>query len=211
VKLYSFSRSSAAYRVRIALALKGLAYDYVGVDLPKGGQYSPEYAAVNPQSLVPVLEDEGVLLSQSLAIIEYLEETHPEPPLLPSASIERSRVRSLALAIACEIHPLNNLRVLNYLTGTLGISEAQKRDWYAHWIKIGFEALEQRLSTEPYTGRFCHGDRPGFADCVLVPQVANANRFHVDLTPFATIRRINDACLELEPFQKAAPRSQPDA
>jgi maleylacetoacetate isomerase len=211
VKLYNYFRSSAAYRVRIALALKGLSYDYVSVHLAKGEQYSPEFTAINPQSLVPVLEDDGHLLYQSLAIMQYLDETHPNPPLLPADPFERNRVRSLALIIACEIHPLNNPRVLNYLTGKFGISEEQKLEWYHHWVKTGFTALEKRLADERGSGRFCHGDTPGFADCVLVPQVANAKRFKVDLGPFPTILRINDECLALEAFQKAAPERQPDA
>ena len=211
MKLYGFSRSSAAYRVRIALGLKGLNYDYVSIHRAKGEQYNPEYGSVNPQNLVPVLEDEGNLLYQSLAIIQYLEETHPEPRLIPVAPLERNRVRSLALIVACEIHPLNNTRVLNYLTGSLGLTEDQKREWYHHWVKTGFTALEKRLATEPWTGRFCHGDTPGFADISLVPQVANANRFKVDLTAFPTIVRINAECLKLEAFKKAAPENQPDA
>jgi maleylacetoacetate isomerase/maleylpyruvate isomerase len=211
VKLYNYFRSSAAYRVRIALALKGLSYDYVSVHLAKGEQYSPEFMAINPQSLVPVLEEEGHLLYQSLAIMQYLDETHPAPPLLPADPFERNRVRSLALIIACEIHPLNNPRVLNYLTGKFGVSEEQKLEWYHHWVKTGFTALEKRLADEKGTGRFCHGDTPGFADCVLVPQVANARRFKVDLGAFPTILRINDECLEVEAFQKAAPERQPDA
>jgi maleylacetoacetate isomerase/maleylpyruvate isomerase len=211
MKLYNYFRSSAAYRVRIALALKGLRYDYLSVHLAKGEQYSPEFTAINPQSLVPVLEEEGHRLYQSLAIMEYLDETHPNPPLLPSDPIERNRVRSLALIIACEIHPLNNPRVLNYLTGKFGISEEQKLEWYHHWVKTGFTALERRLAGENDTGRLCHGDTPGFADCVLVPQVANAKRFKVDLNAFPTILRINDECLKLTAFQQAAPERQPDA
>jgi len=211
MKLYNYFRSSAAYRVRIALALKGLSYDYVSVHLAKGEHHLPEFTAINPQSLVPVLEEEGHLLYQSLAIMQYLDETHPNPPLLPADPLERSRVRSLALIIACEIHPLNNPRVLNYLTGKFAISEDQKLEWYHHWVKTGFAALEKRLADEKDTGRFCHGDAPGFADCVLVPQVANAKRFKVDLDAFPTIMRINDACLELDTFQKAAPERQPDA
>jgi len=211
VKLYNFFRSSAAYRVRIALALKGLTYDYVPVHLAKGEQYSPAFSAVNPQNLVPVLEEDGTRLYQSLAIMEYLDETHPSPPLLPKAPLERGRVRSLALIVACEIHPLNNPRVLNYLNGKFSISEEQKLEWYHHWVKTGFTALEQRLAGDKQTGRYCHGDAPGLADCVLVPQVANAKRFKVDLGAFPTIVRINDACLQLEPFQRAAPDKQPDA
>ena len=211
MKLYNYFRSSAAYRVRIALALKGLSYDYVSVHLAKGEQYSPEFTAINPQSLVPVLGEEGHLLYQSLAIMQYLDETHPDPPLLPANPFERNRVRSLALIIACEIHPLNNPRVLNYLTGKFAISEEQKLEWYHHWVKTGFTALEKRLTDEQGTGRFCHGDTPGFADCVLVPQVANAKRFKVDLGAFPTILRIDGECLKLEAFQQAAPERQPDA
>jgi maleylacetoacetate isomerase len=211
VKLYGYFRSSAAYRVRIALALKKLSVETAFVHLMKGEQYSPEYTRINPQNLVPVLEDEGTLLHQSLAIMQYLDERHPDPPLLPADALGRARARSLALLIACEIHPLNNPRVLNYLTGKLGISEDQKLEWYHHWVITGFTALETRLATEPGTGRFCHGDTPGFADCVLVPQVANARRFKVDLTPFPTICRIDAVCRELEPFKQAAPENQPDA
>jgi maleylacetoacetate isomerase len=212
VKLYNYYRSSAAYRVRIALALKGLSYDYISIHLMKGEQYKPEYAAINPQNLVPVLEDDaGQRMYQSLAIMEYLDEAYPQPPLLPRAPVERARVRSLALLIACEIHPLNNPRVLSYLTGNFGISEDQKLGWYHHWVKTGFVALEKRLAGESGTGRYCHGDTPGFADCALVPQVANAVRFKVDLSGFPTIVRINEECLKLDAFQKAAPQNQPDA
>jgi maleylpyruvate isomerase len=211
LKLYGYFRSSAAYRVRIALALKGLPVETVFVHLMKGEQYSPEYTRINPQNLVPVLEDEGARLYQSLAIMEYLEERHPHPPLLPVDAAGRARVRSLALLIACEIHPLNNPRVLNYLTGKLGVSEDQKLEWYRHWVTMGFTPLETRLAQEAGTGRFCQGDTPGFADCVLVPQVANARRFKVDLEAFPTIGRIDAACRELEAFKQAAPENQPDA
>ena len=211
MKLYGYYRSSAAYRVRIALALKGLSYDLTSVHLMKGEQYGPEFSAISPQNLVPVVEDEGQLLYQSLAIMQYLDEKWPEPPLLPKDRYARNRVRSLALIIACEIHPLNNPRVLNYLTGKFGISEEQKMEWYHHWVKTGFTALEKRLATEPHTGRFCHGDTPGFADCVMVPQMANATRFKVDLSAFPTICRINDECLQLDAFRNAAPENQPDA
>jgi maleylacetoacetate isomerase len=211
MKLYTYFRSSAAYRVRIALALKGLAYDAVRVHLMKGEQYGAEYSAINPQNLVPVLEDEGQRVYQSLAILQYIDETWPQPPLQPADRFGRARVRSLALLIACEIHPLNNPRVLNYLTGKLGVSEEQKLEWYHHWIKTGFSALEKRLAGESQTGRYCHGEVPGLADCALVPQMANALRFKVDLAEFPAIRRINAACLELEAFQKAAPENQPDA
>lgn len=211
MKLYSYFRSSAAYRVRIALALKGLDYDYVSVQIAKGRQFDAAFAALNAQNLVPVLEDEHKLLYQSLAIIQYLDETYPEPRILPTDRFERNRVRSLALIVACEIHPLNNLRVLKYLTDVLKVSEEQKNAWYHHWVTTGFTALEHRLATEPQTGRFCHGDKPGFADISLVPQVANARRFKVDLAAFPTIVRIDAACNEIEAFRKAAPGVQPDA
>jgi len=211
MKLYGYFRSSASYRVRIALNMKGLDYDQVSVHLAKGKQYDREFSAISPQNLVPVLEDDGQLLYQSLAIIQYLEEKFPEPRLLPKDSPGRNRVRSLALISACEIHPLNNTRVLAYLTDTLKLTEEQKNAWYRHWVTVGFTALEKRLATEKETGKFCHGDTPGFADITLVPQVANANRFKVDLTLFPNIRRINDECLKLEPFRKAMPQNQPDA
>ena len=211
MKLYGYFRSSASYRVRIALNMKGLDYDQVSVHLAKGKQYDREFSAISPQNLVPVLEHDGQLLYQSLAIIQYLEEKFPEPRLLPKDSPGRNRVRSLALISACEIHPLNNTRVLAYLTDTLKLTDEQKNAWYRHWVTVGFTALEKRLATEKETGKFCHGDAPGFADIVLVPQVANANRFKVDLTPFPSIRRINDECLKLEPFRKAMPQNQPDA
>ena len=211
MKLYGFFRSSASYRVRIALNLKGLDFEQASVRLASGEQYQPAFSAVSPQNLVPVLEIDGLRLYQSPAIIEYLDEVFPEPPLLPKDPADRNRVRSLALISACEIHPLNNTRVLNYLSETLNLTEEQKTGWYHHWITIGFGALEKRLATEKETGTYCHGDAPGFADICLVPQVANAKRFKVDLTAFPTILRINDNCLALEPFKKAMPANQPDA
>ena len=211
MKLYGYFRSSASYRVRIALNMKGLDYEQVSVHLAKGRQYDREFSAISPQNLVPVLEHDGQLLYQSVAIIEYLEEKFPEPRLLPKDSAGRNRARSLALISACEIHPLNNTRVLAYLSDTLRMTDDQKNAWYRHWVTVGFTALEKRLATEKETGKFCHGDTPGFADITLVPQVANANRFKVDMTPFPTIRRINDECLRLEPFRKAMPANQPDA
>ena len=211
MKLYSYYRSSAAYRVRIALAIKGIDYEYVPVHIDKGQQFEAAFAAINSQGLVPVLEDGGNLIYQSLAIIQYLDETHPVPRIIPADPVERNRVRSLALIIACEIHPLNNLRVLEYLTDTLKVTDEQKTAWYHHWVTTGFQALEARLANDPRTGRYCHGDTPGFADISLVPQVANARRFGVDLAPFPTIVRIADACNELEVFRKAAPEAQPDA
>ncbi|HXF16614.1 MAG TPA: maleylacetoacetate isomerase [Burkholderiales bacterium] len=211
MKLYGYFRSSASYRVRIALAMKGLDYEQASIHLAKGRQYATEFSAVSPQNLVPVLEHDSQKFYQSLAIIEYLDEKFPNPPLLPADTSARSRVRSLALITACEIHPLNNTRVLAYLTETLRVSDEQKNLWYSHWVTLGFSALEKRLATEKQTGRFCHGDMPGLADIVLVPQVANANRFKVNLDGFPTIRRINEHCLALEPFKKAMPQNQPDA
>jgi len=209
--LHDYWRSSAAFRVRIALALKGIEPGRRTVHLRKGEQRAPGYLAKNPQGLVPMLEDGALALTQSLAIIEYLEETHPLPPLLPAAPAERAWVRAVALAVACDIHPLNNLRVLNYLTGTLGVTEVQRDGWYRYWIDLGFEALERRLSTERATGRYCHGDAPTLADVCLVPQVANARRFNVDVAPYPTIVRIDAACNELAAFADAAPSKQPDA
>lgn len=211
LKLYGYFRSSASYRVRIALNLKGLGYEQVSIHLARGKQYEPEFAAISPQNLVPVLEHDGKRLYQSLAIIDYLDEKFPPPPLLPKEPLARNRVRSLALISACEIHPLNNTRVLAYLGDTLKLTEEQKNAWYRHWVTTGFSALERRLSTEEETGKFCHGDAPGFADIVLVPQVANAVRYKVDLEPFPVIRRINENCLALEAFRKAMPQNQPDA
>ena len=210
LKLYGYFRSSASYRVRIALAMKGLDYEQASIHLAKGRQYTPEFSGLSPQNLVPVLDHDGQRFYQSLAIIEYLDEKFPNPPFVPADASARSRVRSLALLIACEIHPLNNTRVLAYLTETLKISDEQKNTWYSHWVTLGFTALERRLATEKQTGRFCHGNSPGLADIALVPQVANANRFKVNLEAFPTIRRINEQCLGLEPFKKAMPQNQPD-
>ena len=213
MRLYDYFRSSAAYRVRIALNLKGVAPDErTFVHLRMGGQRAQDYLALNPQGLVPALAlDDGAVLTQSLAIVEYLDETHPQPPLLPADAEGRARVRSIALAIACEIHPLNNLRVLNYLIGTLGVSREQKDGWYRYWIDVGFEALEKSLSRDPVTGRFCHGDAPTLADVCLVPQLANARRFSIDLSPYPTLVRIESECNALPAFANAAPAKQPDA
>jgi maleylacetoacetate isomerase len=213
VKLYDYFRSSAAYRVRIALNLKGVVPDErTFVHLRMGSQRAQDYLALNPQGLVPALAlDDGEVLTQSLAIIEYLDETHPEPPLLPVAPPARARVRGIALAIACEIHPLNNLRVLNYLIGTLGVAREQKDGWYKYWVDVGFEALEKKLSQERETGVFCHGNAPTLADVCLVPQIANARRFNIDLSPYPTLTRIEAACLALPAFAGAAPERQPDA
>ncbi|MDP2368699.1 maleylacetoacetate isomerase [Rhodoferax sp.] len=214
LQLYSYFRSSASYRVRIALELKGLPYTYVPVHLLKdgGAQHSPDYQALNPTELVPTLvDDDGHALGQSLAIMEYLDETQPEPALLPPDALGRARVRALAQTVACEIHPLNNLRVLQYLERDLKVTEAAKADWYRHWITLGFTALERMLANNLATGRFCHGDTAGLADCCLIPQIANSRRFATPLDAFPTIRRIEEACLALPAFQRAAPQVQPDA
>lgn len=211
--LHSYFRSSAAYRVRIALNLKGLPYTYAAVHLLKDGgqQHSADYQRVNPAQLVPTLIDSGHAVGQSLAIMEYLDETHPEPALMPRDPLGRARVRALALCVACEIHPLNNLRVLQYLDAKLKVEESDKSDWYRHWITLGFTAIEAMLANDPATGVFCHGDTPGLADCCLIPQIANSRRFDTPLEAFPTIRRIEQACLTLEAFANAAPQQQPDA
>jgi maleylacetoacetate isomerase len=212
MKLYGYFRSSAAYRVRIALNLKGLAPERAHVHLRRGAQRADDYLAVNPQGLVPALvTDDGDVLTQSLAIIEWLDETHPQPPLLPAGAAGRARVRSLALAVACDIHPLNNLRVLNYLTGTLGATDAQRDGWYRYWCDVGLEALETRLAREAATGVFCHGGTPTLADICLVPQLANARRVNLDLAPYPTLLRIEAACNALPAFAAAVPARQPDA
>jgi maleylpyruvate isomerase len=213
MRLYDYFRSSAAYRVRIALNLKGVVPDErTYVHLRMGNQRAQDYLALNPQGLVPALAlDDGRVLTQSLAIVEYLDETHPEPPLLPSDAEGRARVRGIALQIACDIHPLDNLRVLNYLIGTLGVSREQKDGWYRYWIDVGFEALEKSLARDVATGRFCHGDAPTLADVCLVPQMANARRFSIDLSPYPTLRSIEAACNALPAFADAAPAKQPDA
>jgi maleylacetoacetate isomerase len=217
MKLYSYFRSSASYRVRIALNLKGLAYDVVPVHLLKDGgeQFSQDYRKLSADALVPALIDDSVndaaVLTQSLAIIEYLDETHPEPMLLPATSIDRAYVRSIALSIACEIHPLNNLRVLRYLVRELKVSEDDKNKWYRHWCEQGLSALELTLANDSRAGKFCYGDMPTLADCCLIPQIANAQRLNCDLSNMPTIMRINAECLKLEAFASASPARQPDA
>jgi maleylacetoacetate isomerase len=213
MKLYDYFHSSAAYRVRIALNLKGVAPDERSfVHLRRGDQRSEDYLALNGQGLVPALVlDDHRVLTQSLAIIEYLDETVREPPLLPADAIARARVRAIALAIACEIHPLDNLRVLKYLIDTLGISDAGKNGWYRHWIEVGFAALERQLGAEGETGTYCHGESPTLADICLVPQLANARRFNNCLDAYPTLTRIEAACNALPAFAQAAPAKQPDA
>jgi maleylpyruvate isomerase len=213
VKLYSYFRSSASYRVRIALNLKGRRYDYQSVHLSRAGgeQFTPEFRGVNPQSLVPVLEDGGQRFTQSLAIIEYLEDKYPEPPLLPSDPAARARARALALTIACDIHPLNNLRVLSYLTRELGASEEARVRWYREWVARGLQALEAQIASDPDAGLFCHGNSPGLADCCLVPQLFNARRFQCDLSGYPTLLAIEQRCDAIPAFRDAAPERQPDA
>lgn len=211
--LYGYWRSSSAYRVRIALNLKGLRYGQESVHLVRDGgeQHSPEYRRLNPFGMVPTLVHGERVIVESLAICEYLEELYPEVPLLPKAPSERARVRALALGIACAIQPLNNLGVLRYLKTEFDAREEAVNAWYRHWIERGFSAIEHGLAREKSTGRFCHGDTPGLADCFLVPQVYNAERFDCDLGPYPTIREIAAHCREREEFIAAAPENQPDA
>ena len=210
MKLHGYFRSSAAFRLRIALNLKKLDYDQAFIHLLRGDQQAPEFLRINPQGLVPALEVDGHTLIQSLPIIEYLDETHPEPPLLPPDAAGRARVRGLAAIIACDIHPLNNLRVLRYLHRTLGHDEDAIGAWYNHWIAAGFTAFEQLLAGHPQTGTFCHGESPGLADITLVPQVVNAERYRLDLAPYPTITRIFRSCIQLDAFAAAHPGRQPD-
>jgi len=211
--LYGYWRSSAAYRVRIALNLKGLAYESHAVHLVNNGgeQHAPDYQALNPQELVPCLVDEGRVLTQSMAIVEYLDETHPTPPLLPADPAGRARVRALAQVVGCDVHPLGNLRVLQYLANGMGLDESAKGVWSRHWIGEGLRALEAMLSGHVATGRFSHGDAPTLADICLVPQIYNAIRWKLSLDDYPTIQRVYDACQALEAFQRAAPEAQPDA
>ena len=213
IKLYNYFRSSASYRVRIALNLKGLPYEYLSVHLLKDGgqQLAPSFRALNPESLVPVLDDDGEVLTQSLAIIEYLEETRPDPPLLPRHASERAYVRGIALAIACEIHPLNNLRVLRYLVKTLGASEEQKNAWYRHWVGQGLASIEARLLAERRSGRYALGDAVTLAEVFIVPQIFNAQRMDCNLDAVPTVMRIFDNCMQLPAFVDAQPSAQPDA
>ena len=210
MKLYTYFRSSAAFRVRIALNLKGLAYQPVFVHLAKGEHRAAPYGKVNPQALLPTLElDDGTRISQSLAIIEYLDETHPVKPLIPKDALAKARVRSLSYLIASEIHPLNNLRVLQHLKRALGQNEDQVNTWYRHWIADGLAKLEAELGSN--SGKFCHGDTPTMADCCLAPQIFNAKRYQSDLAPYPQTMRVFEACMQLEAFDRAQPSKQPDA
>ena len=208
--LHNYFRSSASYRVRIALALKGLDWEYRAVHLVKNEHLAEGFAALSPSRLVPTLEDNGALLTQSLAIIEYLEETHPEPPLLPRDALGRARVRSIALDIACEIHPLNNLRVLRYLVKDFALSEEDKNRWYRHWVETGLETVERQLA-DPRSGRFCHGDTPTLADITLVPQIFNAQRLSCRLDHVPEVMRVFEACMQHEAFESTRPEKCPDA
>ena len=213
LKLFSYWRSSAAYRVRIGLNLKGLAYETEPVHLLRDGgeQHGAAFREANPQGLVPVLQHGQRMLRQSVAILEYLDETWPDHPLLPAVARDRQRVRAIAQMIACDIHPLNNLRVLQFFENTWNVPQAEREAWVRHWVKEGFDALEDTLCDNPSTGAFCDGDVPTMADCCLVPQVYNAERFGVDMAPYRTIRRITKECLALDEFDAARPENQPDA
>lgn len=209
MKLYNYFRSSASYRVRIALALKGLEYDYIAVHLPRREHLDDAYASMAASRLVPLLQDGDAVLMQSLAIIEYLDETHPQPPLLPADALGRARVRAIAQDIACEIHPLNNLRVLRYLTHDLKLSEDDKNRWYRHWVESGLESVERQLVARP--SRYCHGDAPTLADITLVPQIFNAQRFECRTDHVPQVMRVFEACMQLEAFSKTQPSACPDA
>ena len=210
MKLYGFSRSSAAFRVRIALNLKGIAWEHINISLPDGDQFGSDYTRVNPQGRGPTLIDGDNKLIQSMAILEYLDETHPEPAFLPAEPVARARVRGLADIIACDIHPLNNLAVLKFLGKEMGADkDAVNVTWYQHWIYEGFNALETMLSGDSATGTFAHGDAPGLVDICIVPQVFNAQRYECELGPYPTITRIFDACMKLDAFDSAQPSKQP--
>ena len=210
MKLFGYARSSAAFRVRIALNLKNIDHANEYLNLRENAQTAPSYLSINPQGLVPALVDGEAVLTQSLAIMEYLDETRPEPPLMPSTPVERARVRALAQAVACDLHPLNNLRVLTYLTADLGLSEDDKLRWYRHWIAKGLSALEALLDDHPATGRFCHGKSPTIADVCLVPQIFNAKRFDCPLEAYPVVMRIFDTCMDMPAFDQAQPSKQPD-
>ena len=210
MKLYNYFRSSASFRVRIALALKGLPYDYVPVNLLKGEQHADAFTAISPTALVPSLvTDEGLALGQSMAIIEYLDEVHPAPPLLPGSPFDRARVRALAQTIACEIHPLNNLRVLQYLSRELKVDEEQRNNWYRHWVRLGLEAYERELALLP-AGTYSFGNTPTLADCLLVPQIFNARRLDTDLSGLPRTMATFEACMALPAFLQTQPSACPD-
>jgi maleylpyruvate isomerase len=211
MQLYSFFRSGTSHRLRIALNLKGLATEYVAVDLRTEAHQSAEYKALNPQGLVPTLVKDGKVMTQSPAIIEWLEETHPTPALLPTTPDDRAHVRALAAMVACDIHPINNRRILEYLRHTLKTDEAAINTWCGHWITQGFDAYEALLAADPQRAGFSFGDRPGLADVYLVPQVESARRFKLDMARWPLITAVDAACMALEAFQKAAPAQQPDA
>ena len=211
MKLYTFFRSSASFRVRIALNVKGIPYEHAGVSLAKGEHLHDAYKAVNAQALVPTLEDGGRLLSQSLAIIEYLDEVYGGPRLLPADPLDRHYVRAFSQIVACEIHPLNNLRTLKYVKRAYGLDEAGVNSWYRHWIAEGFTMMEAFLAREKRQGRHVYRDQVTMADCCLVPQVFNAQRYDCDLKPYPTVMRLHEECMKLDAFQRAQPSRQPDA
>ena len=209
MQLYNYFRSSASFRVRIALALKGLSYQYLPVHLVRGEQLKPPFSDLSPAALVPLLVDGDHQLTQSMAIIEYLDETYPEPALLPGDALARARIRALAQDVACEIHPLDNLRVLRYLVRDLKVSEDDKNRWYRHWVETGLEVVERKLAAQP--SPFCHGDAPTLADCTLVPQIFNAQRFDCRLDHVPNVMRVFDACMKLPAFEDTRPEKCPDA
>ena len=211
MKLYTFFRSSASFRVRIALNYKGLKYEPALVSLPKGEHFDTKYKSVNSQGLLPALDDAGHVLTQSLAIMEYLDEVHPGPKLLPSDPLDRAYVRALSQIVACEIHPLNNQRTLKHIRAAYKLDEEGVNAWYRHWIADGFRMMESFLVENERSGKFCFHDQITMADCCLVPQVFNAQRFNCDLKPYPTVMRIHEACMQLEPFIQAQPSKQPDA
>ena len=211
MQLYHYFRSSASYRVRIALALKGLDCEFVPVHLLRNEQLQEPYASISAARLVPLLQDGDRVLTQSMAIIEYLDEVHPEPSLLPGDAIARARIRAIAQDVACEIHPMNNLRVLRYLVRELKLSEDDKNRWYRHWVETGLEAVERQLAGDARTGRFCHGDTPTLADCVLVPQIHNAQRLACRLDHVPAVMRVFDASMRLDAFAKTQPSAYPES